>query len=181
MRRTTLSDPRPRAQRREGTERIRVVGIDPGSYATGYGVVDREGNRYHRARYGVVRAGAGVPLSDRLALIHDGILAMLEEERPDAVAVESPFFARSARSTLVLGHVRGVVLLAVKRAGSELFEYAPRQVKSAVVGGGAASKEQVQFMVRRLLAISDGVQADAADALAVALCHHHRARIEVLR
>ena len=160
---------------------MRVVGIDPGSYATGFGIVDREGNKYHRPRFGVVRVKAGTPLADRLALIHDGILAMLEEEKPEAVAVESPFFARSVQSPLVLGHVRGVVLLAVKRSGAELFEYAPRQVKSAVVGTGAASKEQIQFMVRRLLAISDDVQADAADALAVALCHHHRSRIAVLK
>jgi len=163
------------------TEKVRVIGIDPGSFATGYGVVEREGNRYHRPRFGVVRAASGAPLEDRLALIHDGIVEMLAGERPDAVAVESPFFAKSVRATLVLGHVRGVILLAVKRSGAPLYEYAPREVKSAVVGSGAASKEQIQFMVRRLLAVPDDVPADAADALAVALCHHHRSRIAALK
>jgi crossover junction endodeoxyribonuclease RuvC len=153
---------------------VRVVGIDPGSFCTGFGVVDREGNRFRPARFGLVRGRSGLALTDRLALIHEGVLEVIRSESPDAVAVETPFYAKSVRSTLVLGHVRGVVLLAVRQAGAELHEYAPRQVKSAVVGNGAASKEQIQFMVRRLLAVREELPADAADALAVAICHHHR-------
>jgi crossover junction endodeoxyribonuclease RuvC len=160
---------------------MRVVGIDPGSYATGYGVVDSSGNRFTASRSGVVKGRTAAGLMERLGAIHTGVLAMLREERPDAVAVESPFFAKSVKSALVLGHVRGVVLLAVRDVGAELFEYAPRQVKSAVVGNGAASKEQVQFMVKRLLALAAEPPQDAADALAVAICHHHRCRIVVLK
>ena len=160
---------------------MRVIGIDPGSHATGWGVVERQGNRYLSARSGVVRAAAGKPLPERLAAIHRGILALLREEKPDAVAVESPFYAKSVRSTLVLGQVRGVVLLAVQQEGAVLFEYAPREVKLAVVGNGAASKEQIQFMVRRLLGLREDPPADAADALAVAICHHHRGAVPVPR
>lgn len=158
---------------------MRVIGIDPGSYATGWGMVERRGNRYVSARSGVVRAAAGQPLPRRLAGIHEAVLAVLREEEPDAVAVETPFYARSVRSTLVLGHVRGVVLLAVHQAGAGLFEYAPREVKQAVVGNGAASKEQVQFMVKRLLGLREDPPSDAADALAVAICHHHRGALPV--
>jgi crossover junction endodeoxyribonuclease RuvC len=105
------------------------------------------------------------------------VVRILAETGATCVAVETPFFARSAHSTLVLGHVRGVILLAIHQAGAFLHEYAPRQVKSAVVGNGAASKEQVQFMVTRLLGLGETPAADAADALAVALCHHHRANL----
>ena len=97
---------------------MRVAGIDPGSYATGYGVVDRNGNQFVRCRSGVVRGKAGDCLVDRLASIHEGVLALLREESPDAVAVETPFYAKSVKSTLVLGHVRGVVLLAVREVGA---------------------------------------------------------------
>jgi crossover junction endodeoxyribonuclease RuvC len=156
---------------------MRVAGIDPGSYATGYGIVDRSGNRFVASRSGVVRGRAGTSLVDRLGAIHDGVLELLRREMPDAVAVETPFYAKSVKSTLILGHVRGVVLLAVREVGAELFEYAPRQVKSAVVGNGAASKEQIQFMVKRLLALAEEPPPDAADALAVAICHHHRSTL----
>ena len=160
---------------------MRVIGIDPGSYATGFGLVERSGNQFTRSRSGVVRGRAGSSLIERLEMIHEGVVAVLKEEAPDAVAVETPFYAKSVKSTLILGHVRGVVLLAVREAGAELFEYAPRQVKSAVVGNGAASKEQIQFMVKRLLCLSEEPPPDAADALAVAICHHHRSRPLVFR
>lgn len=114
---------------------------------------------------------------ERITLIHAGVAEVLRTTGATCVAVETPFFARSAHSTLVLGHVRGVILLAIHQAGAFLHEYAPRQVKSAVVGNGAASKEQVQFMVTRLLGLAEAPAADAADALAVALCHHHRANL----
>lgn len=160
---------------------MRVIGIDPGSHATGWGLVERQGNRYRSARSGVVRAAAGMPLPERLATVYHGIQALLREETPDAVAVETPFYAKSVRSTLVLGQVRGVVLLAVQEAGTGLFEYAPREVKQAVVGNGSASKEQIQFMVKRLLGLREDPPSDAADALAVAICHHHRGALPVAR
>jgi crossover junction endodeoxyribonuclease RuvC len=160
---------------------MRVLGIDPGSLATGYGLVARRGNVYTAALSGRIQAPASAPLIDRLARMHDGVAELLARERPDAAAIETPFHARSVHATLVLGQVRGVILLAVRAAGIELFEYAPREVKSAVVGNGGASKEQIQFMVARLLALRDKLSPDAADALAVAICHHHRARKPVMR
>lgn len=153
-----------------------MLGIDPGSHATGWGLVRRDGNRFFSAASGIIRAAAADALPERLIRIHDGLVAVLQRHPVRAVAVETPFFARSARAALVLGHARGVILLAIRQAGAELHEYAPRLVKSAVVGQGGASKEQVQFMVRRLLGLTEDPSADAADALAVALCHHHRAR-----
>lgn len=140
----------------------------------------RDGNRFTSAAAGVIRAPESAPLSERLARIHAGLVTVLERHAVRSVAVETPFFARSARAALVLGHARGVVLLAIQQAGAELHEYAPRLVKSAVVGQGGASKEQVQFMVRRLLGLTELPAADAADALAVALCHHHRSRAGLL-
>lgn len=152
-----------------------VLGVDPGSHATGWGVVRRDGNRFFCEAAGVIRAPGAASLSERLARIHDGMTEILFRHPVETVAVETPFYARSARAALVLGHARGVILLAVQKAGATLHEYAPRLVKSAVVGQGGASKEQVQFMVRRLLGLTADPAADAADALAVALCHHHRA------
>lgn len=160
---------------------MRVLGIDPGSLATGYGLVTRRGNVYTANLSGRLRASTGEALIDRLVRMHDGVAEILARERPDAVALETPFYAKSVHATLVLGQVRGVILLAIRGAGAELFEYAPREIKSAVVGNGGASKEQIQFMVTRLLGLRERLSPDAADALAVAICHHHRAQRLVLR
>lgn len=160
---------------------MRVMGIDPGSLATGFGLVVRRGNVFSAALSGRIQAPAGEDLIDRLARMHEGVRDLLSREAPDAVALETPFYAKSVHATLVLGQVRGVILLAIRAAGIELFEYAPREVKSAVVGNGGASKEQIQFMVTRLLGVREKLSPDAADALAVAICHHHRARGLVLK
>lgn len=160
---------------------MRILGLDPGSLVTGWGVVERQGNVYRRVGCGEFKAPAGEELIDRLARMHGAVAELLTRERPDAVAIETPFFARSVHATLVLGQVRGVLLLAVRASGVPLHEYAPREVKSSVVGRGGATKEQVQYMVARLLGAGGAVSADAADALAVALCHLHRARTVALR
>jgi crossover junction endodeoxyribonuclease RuvC len=159
---------------------MKVMGIDPGSQVTGWGLVHASGNRYASAGSGEIRAPGNEELIDRLARMHREVALLLDREKPDAVALESPFFARSVHATLVLGQVRGVLLLAIRASGVALFEYAPREVKSSIVGRGGATKEQVQFMVTRLLGLAAAPPLDASDALAVAICHHHRARRPVL-
>lgn len=155
---------------------MKVLGIDPGSQVTGWGSVTGSGNRFQSTAAGEIRAPQGEELIDRLGRMHREVAELLVSEHPDFVAIETPFFARSVHATLVLGQVRGVILLAVRASGIPLFEYAPREVKSSVVGRGGATKEQVQFMVTRLLGLSGPPSVDASDALAVAICHHHRAR-----
>lgn len=147
---------------------MRVLGVDPGSSCTGYGVLD--GDREPRiVTSGVVRAGKG-PLAERLARIHAGISEVLRDQRPEAVAVEEVFHARNARSALVLGHARGVVLLAAGQAGVPVHEYPARRVKQTITGNGNADKTQVRALLVRCLG-SAPEQLDASDALAVALCH----------
>jgi crossover junction endodeoxyribonuclease RuvC len=156
---------------------VRILGIDPGSITTGFGVVD-----YHRGRLALVEQGSiGTPknaeLKQRLARIHELVREVIARTRPAAVAVETPFAGQNARSLIQLAHARGVILLAVEEARLEVFEYSPRSVKSAVAGFGGAEKEQVAKMVRMLLpgCAALKMSADAADALAVAICHAHTA------
>lgn len=151
---------------------MRILGIDPGSRATGYGVVDLSNSTLQRVAGGVIRCGTG-SLASRLARIDRELSAMLVEIQPVAAALESVFSARNPRSALQLGQARGVALAACGRAGLEAAEYAPSQVKLAVVGHGAADKAQVQRMVQRLLGLATPPPADEADALAVAICHAH--------
>ena len=128
-----------------------VLGIDPGTALTGYGVVRGDGTRPPvLLECGVVRTRARDPLPSRLLEIFDGVSDLIEQHRPDAMAIEDVFFARNVRTTLVLGHARGVVLLAGERRGVPIHEFSPAEVKKAVVGRGGASKQQVQFMVTRL-------------------------------
>jgi crossover junction endodeoxyribonuclease RuvC len=153
-----------------------VLGIDPGTAQTGYGVV-RSGAREGDLREatliecGVIRTAARDALASRLHVIHEEICALIERHRPDALAVEDVFYAKNVRTTVVLGHARGVALLAGAQRGLEVFEYPPAEIKKAIVGTGAASKEQVQFMVTRLLRLRTAPHpSDAADGVAVALC-----------
>jgi crossover junction endodeoxyribonuclease RuvC len=150
-----------------------VLGVDPGTSATGYGVLERpEAGTARLIECGVIRPPAGRPLAVRLVAIFDEITALVERHRPDVVAVETVFVAHNARSALVLGHARGVVLLAVARADLPLAEYAPRMVKKAVVGTGDATKGQVQAMVARILRLKTAPRpSDAADGVAIALTH----------
>lgn len=156
---------------------MRVLGLDPGSRKTGYGVVERHGNRFRCLAHGAVTAPARMDLPHRLHTIAEGAGTLIDAQRPDVVAVEEAFFHESVRSTLVLGHVRGALLVAAVGRGVEIAEYSPREIKQSVTGSGAAAKEQVAFMVRRLLGLEGTLTADAADALAIALCHLHRARL----
>ena len=148
-----------------------VLGIDPGTAATGYGVVSSGAAGLSTLlECGVIRTTANTPLAERLRHIYDGVTEVIARHKPDAMAVEDVFYARNVRTTVVLGHARGVVLLAGEQAGIPVHEYAPAVIKKTVVGRGAASKEQVQFMVMRLLRLkSVPTPSDAADGVACAL------------
>ena len=148
-----------------------VLGIDPGTATTGYGVVSGDGAApMALIECGVIRTRPREPLALRLRTIHDGVTELIERHRPDALAVEDVFYSRNVRTTVVLGHARGVVLLAGALAGVEVHEYPPAEIKKAVTGTGAATKEQVQFMLTRLLRLRAAPQpADAADGVAAAV------------
>jgi crossover junction endodeoxyribonuclease RuvC len=155
---------------------MRALGIDPGSSMTGFGVVEQTATGYHHVDSGVVRTRAAQPLAERLATIHAGIMQIIDETRPDEVAIEEVFVARNSRAALVLGQARGVVLLAAAQSGLAVTGYAPRQMKKALVGYGDAAKVQVAEMVRRLLGLAGApYPADVGDALALALCHLYHA------
>lgn len=149
----------------------RVLGIDPGSRVTGYGVVETAGNRLVYVAHGALACRPGAPMSERLASIFQGLQQVIEAHRPGEASIENIFHARNAQSALKLGHARGVALLAAELGGLPVVEYTPMQVKSAVVGYGRADKGQVQDMVRRLLCMPEAAGPDASDALAVAICH----------
>lgn len=160
---------------------MRVFGIDCGTEWTGYGVVMLEETaRESRLRpvcAGAIRLSKKDSLAMRLAMVHRELCSLLVQHQPDAVAVEEVFHSVNAQSALKLGHVRGVALLAAASCGLPVFEYAPLKIKSTVVGYGLAKKEQVQFMVARLLELEKVPEpADAADALAIAICHIHHAQ-----
>jgi len=153
---------------------VRILGIDPGSVRTGYGCVETDGTRHRLVTAGALSPAAEAPLAERLLHIHSGLARLMTEVRPDCVAVEELFHARNARSALVLGHARGVAVLAAVQAGVPVVEYTPAEIKRAVVGYGRAEKGQLGHMVKLLLGL-DAVPSphDAADALAVAICHAH--------
>ena len=151
-----------------------IFGIDPGSERTGYGCVETDGSRHRIVTCGAITSSRSASLPDRLLAIHTGLSALLAECRPDCVAIENLFFAVNVRSALKLGHARGVAMLAAVEAGCEVFEYTPAAVKRAVVGYGRADKPQVQHMIKLLLGLAVAPSPhDAADALAVAICHAH--------
>lgn len=155
---------------------MRVLGIDPGSEATGWGVVEGTGPRYHILEYGAIRLAATQKFSTRLLSVCSGIEEIIARYNPDVCAIEDGFLSTNVKVTLKLGQVRGVTMLAAERAGLEIHEYSPRLVKQTVVGYGNAEKHQVQEMVRVLLALNVLPEPqDAADALAVAICHFHHA------
>ncbi len=154
---------------------MRVLGLDPGSRRTGYGVVERCGNLYRCLTHGVAAPPARLDLPHRLHAIATRAGEVMDEFRPDVVAIEEAFYHENVRSTLVLGQVRGALLVAAVQRGFEVAEYTPREVKMSVTGTGAGSKDQVVFMVRRLLGVRGVIGPDASDALAIALCHLHRA------
>jgi crossover junction endodeoxyribonuclease RuvC len=155
---------------------VRLLGLDPGLRFTGWGVIDVEGNRLRHIGDGVIATDSTDSVPERLKILHDALLALLERLRPDEAAVEETYVNRNGAATLKLGYARGVALLAPALAGVPVTEYGAKSVKKAVVGTGGADKDQVEMMVRRLLPGALIRRADAADALAVAICHaHHRA------
>jgi crossover junction endodeoxyribonuclease RuvC len=160
---------------------VRILGIDPGSLVTGYGVVERRGAAVHHVAHGTLRPPRAGALAGRLAAIHGGLSQVIAAHRPDLVVVEQVFVAANARAALVLGQARGVALAAAAAAGLGVEELSPQQVKQAVVGTGAAQKAQVQRMVQRLLGLEAAPAPDAADALAAALCRAHQSPLPALR
>jgi len=160
----------------------RVLGIDPGTAVTGYGVVDYDGRTPVLLECGVIRTNAKDPLPSRLQNIHDGITELILRHKPDSVAVEGVFYAKNVRTTIVLGHARGVILLAAQQAALTIHEFPPAEIKKAITGTGAATKQQVQFMVTKLLRLKAAPQpADAADGVAAALCACMAPAFAVLR
>jgi crossover junction endodeoxyribonuclease RuvC len=154
----------------------RLLGIDPGLRFTGWGLVESSGNRLRHIADGVIATDAESSVPERLRALHEALLVLIEEHKPDEAAVEETYVNRNGSATLKLGYARGVALLAPALAGIPVAEYGAKSVKMAVVGTGNADKMQVQEMVRRLLPGALIRRADAADALAVAICHaHHRA------
>ena len=148
-----------------------VLGVDPGSLRTGYGVVDTDGRRHRLVEMGTLAPGQRLSLAEKLRHIHSGVSTLIERLQPDVLAVEDVFHAANTRTALVLGHVRGVVLLAGAERGVPVHEYPPATVKQQITGFGRAEKRQVAFMVTRLLELrAEAEPGDAADALAVALC-----------
>lgn len=159
---------------------MRVLGIDPGLQNTGWGVIEYDGPRLRHIANGVVRSEAG-PLGERLLRLYRGLTAVIAAHRPDVAAVEQTFVNKDAAGTLKLGQARGIALLAPAEAGLEIGEYAPNAVKKAIVGVGHAAKKQVQHMVRHQLPGVVFGGPDAADALAIALCHAHHLQSRTLR
>jgi crossover junction endodeoxyribonuclease RuvC len=152
---------------------MRILGIDPGSRTTGYGLIDCQGNRLKHVDNGIIATNPTAALALRLKTIYDGVVRIIGEFAPDAVAIEQVFLAKNPQAALVLGHARGTAMVAAVNSGLPVHEYSALQVKSAVVGYGRAGKPQVQQMVKALLNLPEIAQEDAADALGVAICHAH--------
>ena len=155
---------------------MRILGIDPGSRFTGFGVIEVQGDRARCIAHGVIKTGGkagGDEFLQRLGIIFSGIRDVIESHKPDQVAVESVFLSRNPDSALKLGQARGAALCAAIEQGLPVSEYSPRSVKQAIVGSGSADKVQVKHMVAVLLQVRGEISEDAADALAVALCHQH--------
>jgi len=160
---------------------IRILGLDPGLGRMGWGMIALEGTRLSHVEHGVIATRSVMGLGQRLMILHTALTQVMARLSPQALAVEQAFVARDPSAALKLGHARAIALLAGAEAGLEIAEYSPNQIKKCVVGAGHAGKEQVQFMVRRLLPQCRVTEADAADALAAAIAHAHlagtRARI----
>jgi crossover junction endodeoxyribonuclease RuvC len=157
---------------------VRILGVDPGSRRTGFGIIECRGGDYVHVAHGCLNVG-GALMAERLRLIFDGLQALIGEHQPAEVAVERIFVNRNVQSALKLGQARGAALCAVPK-GLPVFEYAPRAIKMAVVGSGAAEKAQVAHMITALLRLSGRIGPDASDALAVAVCHAHSRRLQAL-
>jgi crossover junction endodeoxyribonuclease RuvC len=164
-----------------GTHRttITIMGVDPGTATTGYGIIKKDGQKHTIIKYGCVLTPANTPLHDRLEMIFDELSEIITEYRPEHIAVEELFFAANSKTAIAVGQARGVILLAGKKNGLSVFEYTPLEVKMALTGYGRADKNQVQQMVKTLLGLKEIPKPDdAADALAIAICHANTFRDE---
>lgn len=156
---------------------IRILGVDPGSGATGYGIIETDGSNHGAIVFGAIKTQSRRPFHERLLRIYTELNRILSREKVDVLAIEDIFYATNVQSALRLGHARGIALLAAAQNGLAVAEYSPLEIKSAVVGYGRAEKRQVQAMVQMLLSLPEvPTPDDAADALAVAICHAHRMR-----
>jgi len=162
------------------TNAIRILGLDPGLRRTGWGVVRVEGARIAHLAHGVVAPPESAPLSERLLALHRGVAEVVAQWAPDEAAIEETFVTANGASTLKLGHARAAAMLAPAAAGIAVAEYAAKVVKKALVGTGGADKAQIAFMVARILPTSGGATQDAADALAVAICHAQSRRVRAI-
>ncbi len=154
---------------------MRILGIDPGTINVGYGLIEKKGQNQIPLDYGVFKINQRLPFSNRLEFIYQSIYEYIQKSNPDTVVVEEVFVCKNAKTTLRLGHARGVILLAAVQNKIPVVEYAPREIKQAIVGNGNASKSQMQWMISKLLPIpADALKEDAADALSAALCFAFR-------
>jgi crossover junction endodeoxyribonuclease RuvC len=155
-----------------------IMGVDPGSSVTGYGLVKTgPGNEISLLDYGIIKTDPGSQQEEKLKKIHEGLVKVIRKASPDEFAIEEAFYSKNAKTAMVMGQVRGVAILAAAQAKIPVAEYSPREIKQSIVGSGSASKLQVQFMVKNLLGLKEIPEPeDAADALAVALCHAQKIR-----
>jgi len=159
---------------------MRVLGVDPGTHRMGFGILDSDGRTHKLLICGTIRASSKDPIAKRLLHIFDHLQKNIQSYKPDVVALETLFFAKDIRAVERIGEARACAMLAASKEGIEVVEYAPTAVKKSVTGNGRAAKEQVQFMVKRLLNLKEAPALDASDALAIALCHIHSAKRKVL-
>ncbi len=160
---------------------MRIIGIDPGTAITGWGVVEGDGDELRPVAYGAITTAAGTPLPRRLQIIYRELTDIIAHWQPESSAIEELFFSKNAKTALAVGHGRGAAMLALANADLPITEYKPLEVKQAITGHGGADKQQMQQMVKLLLSLDDIPRPDdAADALAVAICHLHSARLRML-
>ncbi len=159
---------------------MRVLGIDPGTHRTGFGILESEGRDSRLVICGTIRATSKDPIEKRLLHIFESLQKNIQSYKPDVVALETLFFAKDIQAVERIGEARACAMLAASKEGVEVVEYAPTAVKRSVTGNGRASKEQVQFMVKRLLNLKEAPAIDASDALAIAMCHIHSTKKKVL-
>ena len=158
---------------------MRVMGVDPGTHKTGFGILESDGRSYKLVICGTIRAAAKDPIAKRLLHIFESLQKNIQSYKPDVVALETLFFAKDIRAVERIGEARACAMLAASKQGIEVIEYAPTEVKKSVTGNGRAAKEQIQFMVTRLLNLKESPAPDAADALAIAMCHLHHAKRKI--
>lgn len=158
---------------------MRVLGVDPGTHRTGVGILEPDGQKYRLVHFGTLRAPSKAPVAERLFEIFNALQTVIEQYQPSVMALETLFFAKDIQAVERIGEARACAMLAASKQGIDVIEYAPTAVKKSVTGNGRAAKEQIQFMVTRLLGLKDSPAADAADALAIALCHLHSSRRKI--